>query len=188
MGIPGTSYVVSDNIGDVGMLSVANIQEMYAAGWDIGNHTKDHAYFNTLTEAQIETELADCAAALDGWGLTRASHHVAYPGGIRNADSDAAMLATGMLTGRMASGQWFDSIPAQNVLQINASFPNTTALMLQTIQYQIASMKNSGGLLLVCFHDLTGAKLTEFQAFIDWLVLENIQCLTISQAYTAMGY
>ena len=53
----GTGYQVSDYIGTAGKLTAAQLQELYAAGWDIGNHSKTHTPFTSLTQPQIEAEL-----------------------------------------------------------------------------------------------------------------------------------
>ena len=36
-GIKGTAYPISDWIGNTGKMTAANLQALYAAGWDIGN-------------------------------------------------------------------------------------------------------------------------------------------------------
>lgn len=42
-GIPGTIYAVQDYVGASNYMTLAQLQEVYAAGWDIGNHTKTHS-------------------------------------------------------------------------------------------------------------------------------------------------
>lgn len=75
-----TSYQISDFVNQPGShLTSAQLQELYNAGWDIGNHSKTHAHLNTLTQQQVEDELTACKDFLNGLGLTRASSHVAYP-------------------------------------------------------------------------------------------------------------
>jgi hypothetical protein len=84
----GTAYAIADEIGlyPTVMTSIQLI-EMYNDGWDT-NHTNTHTVLTTLTQAQVETELTVCKGVLDGLGLTRASSHVAYPGGAANATTE----------------------------------------------------------------------------------------------------
>jgi hypothetical protein len=45
-GLKGTVFAIQNRVGTAGYTTLAQLQEMYAAGWDIGNHTLDHAGFN----------------------------------------------------------------------------------------------------------------------------------------------
>jgi peptidoglycan/xylan/chitin deacetylase (PgdA/CDA1 family) len=41
-GVPGTCYINSNVVGNAGKMTVANLNTLYAQGWDIANHTADH--------------------------------------------------------------------------------------------------------------------------------------------------
>jgi peptidoglycan/xylan/chitin deacetylase (PgdA/CDA1 family) len=41
-GIPGTLYINSDDIGTGSKLTIAELNSLYSAGWDISNHTASH--------------------------------------------------------------------------------------------------------------------------------------------------
>jgi len=56
-GIKGTSNISTAKIGTDGYLTWAQIQEMYANGWDFQGHGHTHTSFTSLTDEQIETEL-----------------------------------------------------------------------------------------------------------------------------------
>jgi peptidoglycan/xylan/chitin deacetylase (PgdA/CDA1 family) len=45
-GVPGTIYAIQESIGLDRYMSLPQLQEVYAAGWDVGNHTTDHMGFN----------------------------------------------------------------------------------------------------------------------------------------------
>jgi hypothetical protein len=45
-GVPGTIYAIQEAIGLDRYMSLTNLKEVYAAGWDVGNHTTDHMGFN----------------------------------------------------------------------------------------------------------------------------------------------
>jgi hypothetical protein len=52
LGLPGTIYAIRDTVGQDGYMSLKQLKEVYAAGWDIGNHTTDHMGFNSDTESR----------------------------------------------------------------------------------------------------------------------------------------
>lgn len=188
-GLKGTSYVYTSSIGDGGFVTWAQLQEMDAAGWDIANHSSTHANFTSLTQGEIETELSTAESALDTQGLTRASNHVAYPFGARDADSDAAMDATGMLTGRLATGDSFDLSSPPDLKQI-PTFVIDAATSLETAKLYLDAVvaNGKGGVFLL--HDLVAAGaagtqwlISDFQAWIDYLVSRNYTVKTISELY-----
>jgi hypothetical protein len=46
-GVPGTIYAIQETIGQDRYMSLPQLKEVYAAGWDVGNHTTDHMGFNS---------------------------------------------------------------------------------------------------------------------------------------------
>jgi len=94
-----TQYLIPPTFDTAGHVTTAQVSEMYRSSCDIANHSITSDDFTTLTQGQIETNLSGCAAALAALGVGDSRLHVAYPSGGFNADSDAAMAATGMLTG-----------------------------------------------------------------------------------------
>jgi hypothetical protein len=98
--LPGTIYVTNIYVDYVDMCTKAQLTEMYNAGWAISNHSMTHTAFSAKTQEEIEAELSGCTAWLNANGFTRASSHVAYPSGMHDVDTLAAMTASGMLTGR----------------------------------------------------------------------------------------
>jgi peptidoglycan/xylan/chitin deacetylase (PgdA/CDA1 family) len=120
--ILGTVYHVSDWIDTAGYLTAAQLLEMHNAGWTVGNHTKDHAAFSTLSQAQQEAEVTNCKNALQAIGITgNGPLHVAYPGGAHTAVTPAAMQAAGILTGRMLEPLRHSVLPYPDMYQIECS-------------------------------------------------------------------
>lgn len=100
-GVYGTLYNIVQGTGSAaGRLSLAQLQEMYEAGWDIGNHTDSHTPFTTLSQSDQEKELSICAKWLVSNGMERAAYDVAYVGGFHTYETMKAMKNTGMKTGR----------------------------------------------------------------------------------------
>lgn len=188
--VVGTAYAITDLVGTAGYMTAAQLQEMDANGWDIGNHTSDHTNLSTLTQAQAEAKLTAAKAALDGWGLTRASSHVAYPYGGYNADTLAAMDATGMLTGRTILDARNPVLPYGDNRQIQIkNIINTTALA--TAKGYVDTAIARGEVLVLLFHIIVDGEATvntqwpaaDFRALVDYVVEKQIQPLAISNFY-----
>lgn len=47
---PGVFYIISGGLGDKGLVGVAELQEMEAAGWEIGCHSHSHADLSKIGE------------------------------------------------------------------------------------------------------------------------------------------
>lgn len=94
-GKPGTIYINASN-----QFTADQLNEMYAAGWDLGNHSDDSDPLDGLTQGEVETKLSTMKDWLDTRGYTRASDHVAYPSGGYDDNVLAAMTALSMKTGR----------------------------------------------------------------------------------------
>jgi len=72
--------VISDKVGDAGYMTLAQIQELHTAGWDICNHSNTHAVMNGLTMAQVVSEIQTCQNYLWANGLYRGSRVLMWPG------------------------------------------------------------------------------------------------------------
>src|SRR5574337_1157112 len=192
-GLMGTQYVVTDLTDTANYLTHEQLQEMDGAGWIIGNHTKDHTILTTLTEAQQETELTGAKTALEGWGLTRGSLHVAYPGGGSNADTITAMTNTGMLTGRNTEVTATIDPLAAYPYQIGiASIGITNTTTLADVQALINTARTRGKYVALLFHGLVDAAPAawewtnaNFQALVDWIIAQGIPTKTIEDFYAA---
>jgi peptidoglycan/xylan/chitin deacetylase (PgdA/CDA1 family) len=187
-GIKGTAYIITGQTDQAGYMTQAHLLEMDAAGWSIANHTRDHTDLVNASQAQAEAALTNGGDDLISYGVPNAARHVAYPNGSRDAESDAAMTATGMLTGRLYSGNNFDHTAA--TLYQLGTFGPTNTTTLGDIQGRVNDAVANGTVCIIGFHAIvetpsvsTEWSIANFQALIDWLVAQNIPCLTIGQIY-----
>ena len=97
-GIPLTSYVITGCIGTAGRLSWEQIYELRAAGWDIECHTQNHPNLQTLSDAEIRTQMEAVNTKFTSAGLPVPEHH-AYPGGSCN-ERVQAVISEYRVTGR----------------------------------------------------------------------------------------
>lgn len=76
-----THFIVSDWIGQAGYMTVANLQALNAAGYDLQCHSKTHTNPNTLSESQLTAEFQAVDDFFVANSLPAPKHH-AYPGGV----------------------------------------------------------------------------------------------------------
>jgi peptidoglycan/xylan/chitin deacetylase (PgdA/CDA1 family) len=114
-GFKGTLYVITDNIDGAGALSMAQLTEMYNAGWDVSNHTMTHPTLTELTSEQVQTEVAGARDWLASHGFTRRNCHLhfCYPGSIWDiavmSDIETAGMLSGRATASVVQGNALDS-------------------------------------------------------------------------------
>jgi peptidoglycan/xylan/chitin deacetylase (PgdA/CDA1 family) len=184
-GIKGTAYIVTGSIGDAGKATAANLQAMFAAGWTIGNHSRDHTLLTGMTEAQQETAIQNAIDDLAAISITTGTH-MAYPGGQYNADTLTAMAAKSMLTGRNSNTGSFFPPGAQYELQ--GSSIDTTVTLAQAKSLIDVAM-NTGKALVMMFHDLTATPtqydwtIADFQALVDYVVAQGYTTKTMAEFY-----
>jgi peptidoglycan/xylan/chitin deacetylase (PgdA/CDA1 family) len=187
-GINATAFIISDLIDDSGSMSTEQMGIMNDHGWDLGNHSMDATNFSSLSQSEIETKLTTCQGILDAAGFTRASQHVSYPSGGYDADSHAAMAATGMLTGRtVISANWY--LPEVNNYIIPArEIKNTTSL--DTVKDLIKTAMDQRTILFTFMHNIvsdpstsTQWSIRDWRALCDYIAMSQIPTLTISQLY-----
>jgi peptidoglycan/xylan/chitin deacetylase (PgdA/CDA1 family) len=193
-GLVATSYIVSDWIGAAGYLTSSQLQTMGAAGWVMGVHGKDHTDWKTLTQAQIETQISTCAGVLTGLGLTAGVKHAAYPyGGTPDADMLAAMAAQGMYTGRTTTSDPSTDPSTVTHYDFGVALSVTNTTTLANMQDAVTNAMSASGYCVMLIHGLlyfsSAAWHTTypiFEAFIDWIVAQNIPCATMVDLYALM--
>jgi len=152
-GIEGTAYVPSADVqsGSSGKMNLTQLQDLYAHGWDIGNHTVNHTNLTTVDLATAESELRGCADFLIQNGMPRAARDVAYPNGAYNPTVLQAMSETGMLTGRLVDYRPM-ALPIAEPYMIPASSTDATKLSVGDIEARIDRAVNNGGVIELYFH------------------------------------
>ncbi|MEW6378619.1 MAG: polysaccharide deacetylase family protein [bacterium] len=193
-GVPGTLYTVPALVGTDGYMTLAQVDELYDAGWALANHTYTHPgapdYLTGLSQAQIEDEIQQCTDWLIAQGYTRAAYYLAYPGGVYNADVLAAMDACGILTGRTTRSS-LQYAPVDNLKLLNSKAldSGTTLAAAKTLVDNAITQQST-----VVFHGhsleaAAGANtwaIADFRALIDYIAARRIQCVTIDEWYQGL--
>lgn len=103
-GFKATFYVTKTGLllgdgGDPSQMSIAQAQEMHAAGHCIANHTATHDWqFHNLTYEQTYTEVKDNIDYLLANGFDDGAYHFCYPSGLNSDTNRLAMADLGIKT------------------------------------------------------------------------------------------
>jgi len=188
-GIRATMYLETGNVDVAGNMTTAQVASLYAAGWDLGNHSIDATDLTTLSEAEATSNLATAKAWLDTRGYTRASAHCAYPNGGYNATVQAAAAAAGCVSGRSTIyncvlSPWPDWFAVQGRM-----VGNTTSLA--QAKATIDNIKARGEVVPFIFHNLvvgaasstTEWNIDDFKALVDYIVAQGVTPITVTDLY-----
>jgi peptidoglycan/xylan/chitin deacetylase (PgdA/CDA1 family) len=96
-GLKGTIYVITERLGYENFVSVDQLKELSAVGWEIGSHTITHADLTTLSPSQLEEELLGSRLRLEEV-LGMEIHSIAYPYGLFNSEVANSALKHGYIT------------------------------------------------------------------------------------------
>ena len=185
--VRGTSFVITNGVTDTidrysYYVTWQQLQELYSAGWTIGNHTVDHTNLTSLSLADQEAKLRAARLALNDHGMTNVDY-VAYPFGVYNADTLTAMANLGMQNGRPLL--YFENVsPLTNPYLIGTrSVGKTTSL--DTVKGYINRAKSRGEILVLTLHDIatsptdSGWYPDQFKAMVDYIISQGIPILTM---------
>lgn len=190
--IPGTFYIKTSAVNaGAGFVTSAQLLTMQASGWTIANHTQTHPYLTTLTEAQIEAEWLAAVADLTGWGITgNAAYHMGCPFGDWD---DVVLKATGdvgALTHRIGQPVGSPIMPFDEAYKIPLAIILKAATSLATVKAWLDTVIADNRLGICVGHTITDGvpgeyewAESDFQAFINYVIEQQIPCITMDEAY-----
>ncbi len=175
----GVVFLITDPVyrGYADYMSLADLQTLNSASWDISSHTVTHPQLTTLTPAQLSTELNNSKQWLDMNGFVRGSMFLSYPEGLYNDTVIQAVKSSGYVGARtveILNGTYphyilNDPTDAQYKMKTFETDCTTPTLNLCTSDGVITEINNSisqGGLLIITFHKIvpsySGSPSTEF--------------------------
>lgn len=186
-GIKGTIYATHDFVvsGNPNYCTLAQIQEMYANGHDIGNHGKAHTGLINMNYAQTLVEIGDNQNWLIENGFYRSARHFAVPNSQNTEYTQAALKVLGVLTSTRGGGtptfmpnMDLHNIPGRSVLVTNP---------VATVTGWIDDAVLNGKTLVLMFHNIadvpdgkSGIEIAyeyataDFQAICDYLVNNDL--------------
>lgn len=188
-GIKATMYITSDYIGTAGYMTWAELQTLDTAGWDIANHSETHTPFAGLSQAAQQAEADNCEAALIANSLPDAAIHIAYPNASNDENTEAAMIAAGMLTGRDVDNSGTTAYTGVDIYLIPCNDIGI-AYTLANLMGLVYDALDDGKLAIVLFHSLVETPsagyewaIDDFKTFIDFVEARGIETWNISDYY-----
>jgi len=184
-----TVYVVGNQIGGGG-LTASQLQDLVDAGWAVSNHSQTHAQFTALTQAEIEAELNNCVAAMDAAGVTGhvADLHAAYPYGSYDDETEAALAAVSMATGRtITAGLTF--IPGAIWYRLPCYSLQATVSLATAKSWADYALTRRGIVIFYTHNIVEGTPTgydwgrSDFEALVDYCTNIGLYSLTIDEIY-----
>ncbi len=183
-GMTATFYVITDDIGESGYLTIAELQSLQNSGNEIASHSKTHPDFTDISDTQIREECSVSKEVLQSYGF--AVSNFAYPYGGWNDHTNSIV------------SQYYRSARSGYDYPYVMSLPISQFRLLATagdkqdlfpdLRNRVDSAITSKGWVIIVFHHVVpqaqGWAVTTqiFSQFLDYLTANGVQVLTVNQA------
>jgi peptidoglycan/xylan/chitin deacetylase (PgdA/CDA1 family) len=197
-----TFFVISGRIGASGYMSLPNLEELAAAGNEIGNHTVNHLNLTNVNREEAERQICDARVQLEAWGFQVTDF--AYPQGgtdpeleeiVENCNLNSARIVSDLVSPGACSGcPYANSIPPEDPYKVKTpdSIKATTSLAdLKGLVTQ--AQEHGGGWVPLVFHhvcdecDAASIDPETFDAFLDWLGEEAGNGVSVKTIHDVVG-
>jgi peptidoglycan/xylan/chitin deacetylase (PgdA/CDA1 family) len=195
-GQKGVSYIISNIVGDAGRMTLAQLTEMYNAGWDIGNHSENHVYLTSQIKSVLHSEIDNCSRFLFESGFIKSYKMFSYPYGDYNQTVVDYLISQNFQLCRSSiEGQYDEQLELggnNQFLMKSRYIAKTTATA--TVQGYIDDVITNGGLCVLMFHAIVDADAgdyeyltADFQTISDYIKTKVdaklLKCVTMSEYY-----
>lgn len=187
-GFKGTSYIITNQIGNSGIMNTSQLLQLQAWGHEIGDHTRTHPYLTTLTPTQIAAEISGARDDLHALGITSVNA-VDYPYG----DYNSAVIDVAQQLGFSGARTTDDGINyrTSEAFTLRAySFVNTATFT--TMKNLIDQAVANKTWLIMVYHEIDNnnnqfsTTPTEMQQVVDYLKTNNVKVVTVSQGLSEL--
>ena len=202
-GMKGTFYINSDLVGDSSYyMTWPQIQELYAAGNEIGGHTLTHVNLNNVSVSTATREVCDDRTNLVDRGLGPVTSF-AYPYAAANSTSQSVVESCGYASGRGVGSlrddcggcAYAETVPPANPYRLRTALDATSSTTLAQLQTVVVNAENNGGgWVPLVFHGVcsscTGSNSfspATFTAFLDWLQQRSSSGTVVRTVGEVMG-
>ena len=186
--VRGTGYPVTDWVNGTHQATWLQLQEMYAAGWTIGNHTKTHSHLPSLSEVDQESELMGARSALNAHGITNVDY-VCYPFGEYDNNTLTAMTNLGMHNGRtLLYGNFVSPVVAPYEIPQREI---ASSVALSSAETWVDTARSRQEILVIVFHDISADpapdsndwSIGNFQSLVDYSIQQGVPIITMDDLY-----
>jgi peptidoglycan/xylan/chitin deacetylase (PgdA/CDA1 family) len=197
-GLKATFYACGALAGTSSFLTREQLQDVYANGFDVANHTYSHPHLDLSTNDEIIYQLKTNDQWLRDNGFLRGVGHAAYPYGGYNDTVINFEKGLQMKTARTSDlsaryyqlhGKGLFNPFALKVVGVNQN------QSLATMKAWVDTTIQTGGTCIFVFHDLVASavaatewNITDFQDLVDYIVRRQnvIDVVTISEWYNGL--
>lgn len=196
-GMHATFYVNTGYIGDSTHLSWTQLQDLFAAGNDIGGHTLTHANLKKLKTADAQYQVCQDRDNLLSHGLQPTAF--AYPFGSFDSGTEQVVASCGYNSGRGVSGVNDTKVYAETIPPLDPYATRTPpnpkqGTTVATIEgYVTSAEQHGGGWVQLVFHhicsscDAYSITASDFQALLDWLQPRTVTGTTVQTTAQVIG-
>lgn len=148
-GMKGTFYVNSGRLNTSGYMTASQVQQVQAAGHEIGGHSINHLNLPTLNADEQRRQVCNDRIALQNLGLR--VDHFAYPFGAYSGTTQQALRDCGYLSGRTVGGigcggcDVAETVPPEDAYAVRTPNSIKSNTSLATMQSYVTQAENGGG-------------------------------------------
>ncbi len=191
LGFHGTFYAITGSIGTSGYLTLAQLQQFYRDGNEIGGHTVNHPDLTLVPANEAQRQVCLARNTLTQWGFPQTSF--AYPYASVNPSVEAVAQACGYNSARnlgdiqsrfgCAGCAYAESIPPADPYNLAALDEADTTWKLADLRKAVTNAENhGGGWVMLTFHhicsgsgcDPLSVSPATFTSFLTWLKLHQL--------------
>lgn len=189
----GTFYINSGDVGTAGHLTWTQLDQLAAAGNEVGGHTIDHVDLTKLTTAQAQYQICQDRTNLLAHGYPVTDFAYPYGYGYDDPTIESLVQQCGYSSARMAwgigDGVYAETIPPANTWAIRVPSSAETYTLSGMESYVTAAEDNGGGWVPLYFHQVcsgcaaNAVAPADLSAFLDWLTAQpgNVKVETVAQ-------
>lgn len=179
-GFKGSIAVIPSTVGTAGRMTLAQLQEVYAAGWDLANHTMN--YTNLKTEPSSTNkikEIEDARAWLEQNGFYRAADILVYPQGAYDQTVLNYLATTYRGARGLAESLEFDTPVEKFKIRVHSC---TNTVTINTAKGWVDEAIRTGGTLVLVFQKIVASpsaqtewSTSNFQQLVDYVATKLSQ-------------
>lgn len=196
-GQAGVAFTYRNAVGGATKMTLADMQTLRDAGWDISNHGTAHPHFTEISQEAMEADVDGGYDWLVANGFGETAKFFAYPYNEYNADvitklKERHVLARGGLYFR----GHFDIVNFNDMQYELSGYGVKSTTSVATLQAKIDEIAQQGGLLILIFHKIVdvheelGYLTADFTTISDYLKAKEdageLEVITFSDYYNAL--
>jgi len=190
LGFVGTVYVVSDYVDKAGYLTTAQLTNLYANGWCLSIHSKDHRDMVAFNYADAYADIKGCQDWLISHSFTRGAYHISPPHGGYNDAVLQACKDLGIKTTRTIVNNYNSNFDTSKDMQLLNTWTCGAGMLDYSQLKPIIDTTYSQNLVsILMFHEVVasvpgedGTKIltSDFTSLMNYLTSKGISVVTIN--------